>query len=126
VRDAAGNASQASMIVKVFNDAAAPVVSITSPATGSTVTGSVTISANATDNVGVVGVQFQVDGVALGAEDLTAPYTAGWNPTTATNGSHTLTAVVRDAAGNSSQTSATVTVFNDTAAPVVSITSPAP
>ena len=36
----------------------------------------------------------------LGAEDTIAPYSVSWNTTTAANGSHTLTAVARDAAGN--------------------------
>ena len=52
----------------------------------------VTVSATASDNVGVAGVQFKLDGANLGAEDTTAPYSVTWNTTTATNGSHTLTA----------------------------------
>ena len=31
------------------------------------------------DNVGVVGVQFLLDGVNLGAEDVAAPYSVSWN-----------------------------------------------
>jgi hypothetical protein len=56
-----------------------------------------------------VGVQFKLDGANLGAEDTTAPYSIAWNTTTTTNGTHTLTAVARDAAGNTT-TSAPVTV----------------
>ncbi|MGI8686135.1 MAG: LamG-like jellyroll fold domain-containing protein, partial [Acidimicrobiales bacterium] len=40
----------------------------------------------------VAGVQFKLDGANLGAEDTTAPYSVSWDTTTATNGSHTLTA----------------------------------
>ncbi len=58
------------------------------------------MSANASDNVGVVGVQFRLDGAPFGAEDTTDPYAVAWNTTSAANGSHTLTAVARDAAGN--------------------------
>jgi hypothetical protein len=91
-------------------DTTAPTTSITAPAGGATVSGStVTVSATASDDVGVVGVQFELDGATLGAEDTTAPYSVVWNTTTATNGSHTLTAVARDAAGNTT-TSAPVTV----------------
>ena len=54
-------------------------------------------------------MQFKLDGANLGAEDTTSPYSVTWNSTTATNGSHTLTAVARDAAGNST-TSAGVSV----------------
>src|SRR5205807_2409671 len=99
----------------------APTVSVTAPAAGATVSGSVTVSASATDDVGVVGVQFKLDGANLGAEDSTSPYSASWDTTTTSNGSHTLTAVARDAAGNTSTSAAvTVTVANDTTAPVIS------
>jgi hypothetical protein len=73
----------------------------------------VTVSANASDNVGVAGVRFQLDGVNLGAEDTTSPYSTTWNTTTGSDGVHMLTAVARDATGNQT-TSATagVTVSN--------------
>src|SRR5206468_3703487 len=106
-----------------------PTVSITSPAAGSTVSATITVSGNASDNVGVVGVQFKLDGANLGAEDTAAPYSVSWNTTTATNGSHTLTAIARDAAGNSTTSPAvTVSVTNpppDPTPPTVSITAPA-
>ena len=48
-----------------------------------------------------------------GAEDTTAPYSISWNTTTASNGEHVLTAIARDAAGNSTtSTAVTVTVNN--------------
>jgi hypothetical protein len=71
--------------------------------------GTVGVAANASDNVGVVGVQFLLDGNVLGAEDTTSPYSVNWDTTTATNGSHILTARARDAGGNTT-TSAQVTV----------------
>jgi uncharacterized protein DUF4082/Big-like domain-containing protein len=109
-------------------DTTAPTVSITTPANGATVSGSaVTVSATAADNVGVVGVQFKLDGANLGAEDTASPYTFSWNTTTTANGNHTWTAVARDAAGNTTtSTAVTVTVNNgDITAPTVSITTPA-
>jgi hypothetical protein len=86
----------------------------------------VTVSANATDNVGVVGVQFKLDGANLGTEDTTAPYSVSWNTTTAANGAHTLTAVARDAAGNTTTSAlVTMTVSNpDLTRPTLTITSP--
>lgn len=116
--------------VTVFNDKTPPTVSLTSPAAGSTVSGTITVSAAASDNVGVGGVQFRLDGASLGAEDTTAPSSVSWNTTTASNGSHTLTATARDAAGNTATSApVTVTVSNgpppDTTPPTVSITSPA-
>jgi hypothetical protein len=92
------------------SDTTPPTVSMTAPTAGATVSGaSVALSANASDNVGVVGVQFKVDGSSVGSEDTTSPYSITWDSRTVTNGSHTITAVARDAAGNST-TSSTVTV----------------
>src|SRR5947207_1639145 len=123
-RDAANNTSTSASVSVTVPDPTAPTVSITSPTSGATVSGTVTVSASASDNVGVAGVQFQLDGANLGAEDTTAPYSVSWNTATASIGSHTLTAVARDAANNMA-TSASVTVtVSDTTAPTVSITSP--
>jgi hypothetical protein len=111
-------------------DTTAPSVSFTAPANGATVSGTtVTVSASASDNVGVAGVRFRLDGVDLGAEDTTSPYAISWNTTTTTNASHSLTAVARDAAGNTASAAATVTVDNtvaDTTRPTVVSISPAP
>src|SRR5439155_1554366 len=61
------------------------------------------------------GVQFKLDGAKLGAEDSSAPYSVNWNTTSIANGTHTLTAVARDAAGNqTTSAAATVTVSNST------------
>jgi hypothetical protein len=113
--DAAGNIGPATAEVKGTVDATAPVVAITAP-TGGTVSGTISVTANATDAIGVSGVQFRLDGAVLGAEDTASPYSVSWNTATATNTTHTLTAVARDAAGNAT-TSATVTVTVSNTAP---------
>jgi hypothetical protein len=96
-------------------DPTPPTVSVTAPTSGATVSGaSVTLSANASDNVGVVGVQFKVDGNDAGAEDTTSPYSVTWDSRTATNGIHTITAVARDAAGNSTTSSSVSITTNNT------------
>jgi hypothetical protein len=81
------------------------------------VSGTATVSASAGDNVGVAGVQFRLDGQPLGAEDTTAPFSVAWSSTGSANGSHSITAVARDAAGNAT-TSAAVGVTVSNAAPV--------
>ncbi len=93
-------------------DIIAPTVAMTAPANGATVSGAaVTVSATASDNVGVVGVQFKLDGANLGAEDTSSPYSISWDSTTASNGSHAITATARDAAGNTAtSTGVSVTV----------------
>jgi hypothetical protein len=96
-------------------DTTLPSVSLTAPAANTTVSGtSGQVSATASDNVGVVGVQFQLDGANLGNEDTSAPFSMPWNTTTASNGTHTVSAVARDAAGNRRTASVTVTVSNTT------------
>src|SRR6266851_1224613 len=101
-------------------DTTAPAVSITAPANGATVSGTATVTANATDNVSVASVQFQLDGASLGSLVTTAPYSASWDTTKSTSGPHTLSAIARDAAGNSA-TSASVTVtVNSATAPTIS------
>src|SRR2546422_562474 len=97
--DAAGNTALASVTV-TLSDTTPPMVSITAPTSGSTVSGTITVSASATDNVGVVGIQFQLDGTNLGTEVTAPPFAISWDTTTVTAGAHTLTAVARDAAGN--------------------------
>jgi hypothetical protein len=105
----AGAAVQ-SAVISGGGDPTPPTVTITAPASGTTVSGpSVTVSATASDNVGVVGVQFKLDGVNLNSEDTAAPYSTSWDTTTIGDGTHTLTAVARDAAGNTT-TSAPITV----------------
>jgi hypothetical protein len=97
--------------VTVSNDLTPPTVTITSLTSGSTVAGTIPVNATASDNRGVAGVQFLLDGVNLGPEDTTNNYSVSWNTTTATNGSHTLTARARDAAGNiATSTPVTITV----------------
>jgi subtilisin family serine protease len=91
-------------------DVTPPTVAITAPANGSTVTGLVTISANASDNVGVTSVQFVAPG--LNVTDATAPYSVTWDSALATNGLQTITAIARDAAGNQNSHAITVTVNN--------------
>src|SRR6185295_1893464 len=78
-----------------------------------------------TDNVAIAGVQFKLDGAALGAEDTATPYTIAWNTIGLPNGPHTLTAVARDGGGNTTpSTAVSVTVNNDVMPPTVSMTAP--
>jgi len=110
-------------------DTTPPTIAMSAPANGSTVLGNaVTVSASASDNVAIAGVQFKLDGANLGAEAITSPYSIAWNTTAAANGQHTLTAVARDMSGNTATaTAVSVTVNNpvDAAPPTVSMTAPA-
>jgi len=109
-------------------DASAPTASIAAPAAGSTVSGTVAISASATDNVGVTELRFYVDGLMV-ASDTSAPYSAAWNSAAAGYGAHAVAADAYDAAGNRGSAQAiSVTVSNamavDDVPPSISVTSP--
>jgi chitodextrinase len=98
-----------------------PSVSMTSPASNAIVRGTfVSVDASASDNVGVVGVQFLLDGNSLGAEDTASPFHTTWNSTQTADGGHVLSARARDAAGNRT-TSAPVIVRVDNLPPTGTI-----
>lgn len=116
-RDAAGDVSAASEAATATAvDGAPPVVRVTAPTSGANVSGTSSVAATASDDVGVVGVQVRVDGVPLGAEDTAAPYETNWDTRTVPDGGHVLDAVARDAAG-ARTTSMPVSVIVANAAP---------
>lgn len=108
-----GNGNNCTPVV----DTTPPTVNLTAPTGGSTVSGTVSVTANASDNVAVTSVQFKLDGANLGAVDTTAPYTASWNTTTVANGTHTLTAVASDGTNSTTSSPVTVTVNNQNSPP---------
>ena len=97
-------------------DTTAPTTSITAPASGATVSGTTTVSASASDNVGVTKVEFYLDG-ALKSTDTTSPYSWSWDTTATANGAHSLTSKAYDAALNVG-TSAAVSVTVSNGVPV--------
>jgi uncharacterized protein (TIGR03118 family) len=103
-------------------DAVAPTVALTAPSDGTSVSGSVPVTANAADNVGVASVQFFAGTTSIGTA-TTAPFTVNWDTTTVANGSIALTAQAKDAAGNATTSAAiNVTVSNATSAPAPTVT----
>lgn len=113
-------------------DTTSPSSSITSPSSGASVSGLVTVNISAADNVGVDHVELRVNGSTV-AVDNSSPYSISWDSKTVADGSASLVAVAFDAAGNSKSSSAiSVSVSNvvvpppavDTTAPVIKINSP--
>lgn len=119
----AGLESSFSNIVTVAEQTP-PTVAITAPADSASVSGTVLISVNAADNVGITKVEFYVKGILLNTA-AAEPYSYSWDTTAAAPGSYTLLVKAYDAAGNVSQASRIVTVVNDLIAPTVALTSPA-
>jgi len=87
-------------------DTTPPSVAVSSPSSGDSVSGNVTCTSNAADDTGVAGVQFKLDGVNIGQEDTSAPYSISMDTSSYANGNYLLTAVARDSVGNTSTSSA--------------------
>ena len=117
----AGSGSPNRLLYSVFGaappppgDTTSPTTSIGSPSNGATVSGTVTVSASASDNVGVSRVELFVDG-SLHSTDTTSPYAFSWNTTTVSNGGHSLQTRAYDASGNvGSSGVVSITVINST------------
>jgi subtilisin family serine protease len=115
--DAAGNRGQSAPVavnvanapVAIVTDTEAPSVKINNPVAGA-VSGNVAVSVSASDNGGAAGIsqQLLIDGVQV-ARATGAALSYNWNTRKATAGTHTVQAIARDAAGNASSTSVSVT-----------------
>ncbi|MCK4294016.1 MAG: tandem-95 repeat protein [Planctomycetes bacterium] len=102
-----------------------PSVSIINPADGATVSGSITVSADATDDDGVTQVEFFVDGSSIGVDnDGSNGWSANWDTTAQADGPHTVSATATDTAEQTGIDNIGVTVDNVDDAPTVSITNP--
>lgn len=99
----------------VLSAATVPTVAINPVA--ATVSGTVQLTATASDNIGIASVQFKLDGANLGAAITTAPYQLSWNTTTATNGTHSLTAIAINTAGKTTTSAAVTTAVSNAVAP---------
>jgi len=97
----AGNASLASTSQTNVTAFAQPTAAVTSPAGGTLVTGSVTITATGAVAAGttLAKLQILVDGAEI-ANGKDGSLTGTWNSDDAQGGSHIITAVVTDGAGN--------------------------
>ncbi len=99
------------------SEANAPAVNITTPAAGTTISGTVTVVANATDDTAIVGVYFAANGIPIGSEDFAAPYNYVWDTTAVPNGEYILKATAHDPYGNNNKDEITITVDNSGVTP---------
>jgi hypothetical protein len=101
-----------------------PTVTITNPPNDTAVTGSITITADANDDIGVTQVEFFVDGSSIGVDsDGSDGWSTSWDTTTVSDGGHTITATATDTIGQTGNDTNDVTV--DNTPPSVTITDPA-
>jgi subtilisin family serine protease len=117
----------AAAAASISADTIPPTVSIASPASGSTVSGTATVTGSATDNVGVTRVELWIDNVLNSTCPSTA-FSCSWNTAAAAAGSHTVTIKAYDAAGNVGSASESLVVATaivpSTAPPTVQIVNP--
>ncbi|MDJ0841666.1 MAG: PHB depolymerase family esterase [Acidobacteriota bacterium] len=109
------------------SDSTPPTVSITSPSTGATVSGTVSVTASASDDVAVSSVDFFIDGMLVGT-DTSSPYSYSWSTSSEANGTHSIFARAVDSSGNTA-TSDTISVtvtggVEDVTPPSVTLTFP--
>ncbi|MFZ6658391.1 Ig-like domain-containing protein [Undibacterium sp. TJN19] len=117
--DAANNIGTSSAVSFSVSNAVVDTTPPTVSASESGSSGNITLSATATDNVGVTKVEFYVDG-ALKASSTTSPYSTTLNSTTLSNATHSLTAKAYDAANNIGTSSAvSFTVNNSTSTQLI-------
>jgi len=99
-------------------DITPPTIVMQEPRDGSQASGIITLSALASDNVGVTGVQFLLDGDSVGSVDTDGPYAVKLDTTRQADGTVALTAVAKDAAGNETIAApVTVTIDNGSSEP---------
>jgi hypothetical protein len=111
-------------------DTQPPTISITQPTASSSVSGVITVSAVAADNVGVTRVDLYVDGTLV-ASETAAPYNFSWDTANVTKGMATIQVIAYDAAGNNKAANVVVSVYNapppivtDKTPPSVTISNP--
>jgi glucose/arabinose dehydrogenase len=98
------------------SDKLVPTATLTAPAAlADNLTGTLQVTADAADNIGVASVEFQVDGIPVGSPDTSAPYAVTVNTADHAAGQHIVRARSRDAAGNVSPWSAATVRFGGTA-----------
>jgi subtilisin family serine protease len=121
--DAMGNSATSSVTVTANNDLVPPTVSLTAPAEGATLTGTITLSANASDDRALYKVEF-LAGTTVLCLDTSTPYTCTYNSRSLPNGPRVLTAKATDTSNNVSLSTVNVVLDNDLTAPSTAITSP--
>lgn len=97
----------------------APEISISSPSDGSTITGTQTISVNASSNIGIKNVTFYVDDISIGV-DFNSPYAYSYDFNSLTSGNHKITAIATDTNNLTAKSSVTITVQADNNEPIIS------
>ncbi|HEX2437031.1 MAG TPA: Ig-like domain-containing protein [Methylomirabilota bacterium] len=127
VSDATGNTGRGTVTVNVQNGATPLTASITSPASGATVGGTVNVAMAASGGTPPYTYALKIDGTsAFTTTSSSGSATFAWNTSAVADGSHTLVLTVTDGAGTTASSSRTVTIANATSGTLdVALTTPA-
>jgi archaellum component FlaF (FlaF/FlaG flagellin family) len=130
--DSSGNARATTPISVTINnpppptpDTTAPSVTLSAPSAGSTLSGMVTLTATASDNVAVATVGFLIDGAQIGST-TSSPYKLSLDSTSLTNGAHTISARAVDSSGNAKTSAAVAVTVNNAPPPPLPLPPPLP
>ncbi|MDR6841145.1 Ig-like domain-containing protein [Pseudoxanthomonas sacheonensis] len=108
-RNASGTVVSATLTGGVLIDSAAPIVTLTNPASGSFISEPIVIEATATDGSGIKQVRLYRDQQLL-VTKTSAPYTYNWDTNAVAEGTYTIRAVATDEADRTSEQSVDVTI----------------
>jgi hypothetical protein len=98
-------------------DTTAPIVRMDAPVDGANVSGVITLSATAMDDVGIRNVQFRLDSENVGSPDTNAPYAISFDTTLESNGTVALSAVATDLSDNQTISSPTTVTIDNSSSP---------
>jgi hypothetical protein len=119
-----GNVAACEKLTDASPDETPPVVELTAPLAGATVSGTVLVAADASDDAGVASVDFY-DGESLIGSDTTAPYGVPWDTSKVAGSSHVLKARAFDTLNNFADSAGVVVMVQDLTPPQVAVTAPA-
>ncbi len=120
-RQAASKNTDQNSVLNYQKDTVPPTVTVTAPVSGSTTKGNITLTAMATDNIEVSGVQFYIDGAPIATEISNAPFSLSLNTFTLTNASHFISAQARDTSGNKSMSNRVSFIVNNSRSGAISV-----
>jgi len=106
-----GTTTRTVSLVVTSADQGNPVVSIQNPSEGATVSGTVSIEVDASDDIGIDRVEIYIDDELMGTLTV-SPYNYNWDSTAVSDGTHSIRAVAYDTAGKTAEAEITVTVAN--------------
>jgi hypothetical protein len=112
ISNGSGTTNSSTVSFSLTADTNPPSVTLISPINDATLSGTTTLSATSTDDMGVASIKFLIDGIQTGTTSTTSPYSIVWDSSSVENGTHTVEVVAIDTSGNPATSTVSVTVSN--------------